>query len=484
MTPFVGFAPDLPPETPGIFTDCTNMLPAVGAFISAPSAIDAGMSALSSAAVGFSVLKKLDNTTRIFCGNSSKLYEQSGSTWSDISKSGGYTLGPDDRWRFAQFGNVSLATAKNATLQYIVSGSTFLDASGTAPKAAIVETINNQVFLFNIDGMGFGDDVTRWACSAIGSYSDWTPAVSTQCASGQLLDTPGPIVAGKRLGDIIVAYKNDGMYVGQYVGAPLIWDFRRVPGNIGTHSQESVVSTGTAHFFIGPDDFYVFDGSRPVSLNSPCRNWFFNNADKRYLYRTCGTYDKLNQRVFWWFCSNSSSGVLDKCLVYNVKTNQWGRMDSTIEYVADYVSSGITYDGLGSSYSKYDDLPTTISFNSPFWNSSGSIVAIFKTDHKTYQLSGASGESRYITGHYGDNLQFTTLTRIRPRFIQTPTLSVCNYSYSNTDASTFSNKLNATYRNNWYDLIWSARWHKMEFVNTGPMSISGFDLVLSPDGVE
>ena len=27
MIPFIGFAPDLPPETPGAFTDCQNVLP-------------------------------------------------------------------------------------------------------------------------------------------------------------------------------------------------------------------------------------------------------------------------------------------------------------------------------------------------------------------------------------------------------------------------------------------------------------------------
>lgn len=483
MINFVGFAPDLPPETPGIFTDCVNVIPSNGSFISAPSEIDAGLSAITGACLGFAITKKLDSSIRVFAGDSGKLYERS-TTWSDKSKALGYSLGPDDRWRFAQFGNISLATAKSATLQYIDSGSTFADA-GTAPKAAIIETINNQVFLFNIDGMGFGADVTRWACSAIGSYTDWTPAVSTQCASGQLLDSPGPITAGKRLGDIIVAYKDSAMYVGQYVGAPLIWDFRRVPGDIGAPCQEAVINTGTAHFFIGPDDFYMFDGSRPTPLNSPVRNWFFNNSNKSYLYRTCGTFDRVNQRAYWWFVSTeSSSGALDKCIVYNVKTNQWGKIHKTIEFVADYVSSGLTFEGLGTAYSTYDSLPTDISFDSPFWTSGGSVIAYFKTDHKCYQLSGVSGESSIVTGHYGDNINYSTLSKIRPRFLRTPTASHCDYSYSNTDGLTFSNKRTANYYENWYNLLWSARWHKMEFTFTGNMEISGFDLSISMDGDE
>ena len=485
MISLVGFAPDLPPETPGVFTDCKNILPAVGGFVSANTPVDANLGALDGAAKGFAVTRKIDNAMRVFSGSSAKLYEATAGVWADISKSGGYTLGPDDRWRFAQFGNVTIAAAKSVTIQSISGGAAFADLSASAPKAEIVETINNQVFAFNINGMGFGDSPERWACSAVGDETDWTPSVSTQCVSGQLLDTPGPITAGKRLGDIIVAYKDRSMYVGQYVGVPLVWDFRKLPGEIGTPCNEAVVSTGTMHFFIGHDDFYVFDGTRPQPLNAPLRNWFFATVDPVYMYKICGTYDRFNQRVFWWFPSSSSSaGALDKCVVYNIKTNQWGRMDGSIEIAAEYVASGVTYAGLGTLYSTYDDLPTNISYNSPFWTSGAAVLAAFGTDHKAYQYSGVPTESRFTTGHYGDNTQFSTVTRIRPRFIQSPTSSTLNYSYSNTDASAFASKSTSTYSGNWYNFIWSARWHRFEFVFNGPTKISGFDLFTATDGIE
>lgn len=481
MIPFVGFSPDVQPETPGIFTDCSNILPAIGSFVAAPSPVDAGMGAVESAALGFAVMRKLDDTRRVVCGTATKLYDQSGGTWGDVSRSGGYTVGADTRWRFAQFGDVSLAVCKSEPLQYSASGN--FDDAGTAPKADIVETINNQVFLFNIDGMGFGNDVTRWACSALGSYTDFTPSVSTQCVSGQLIDSPGRITAARRLGDIIVAYKEKAMYAGQYVGAPQVWNFQRIPGDIGAPVQESVINTGTAHFFIGPDDFYVFDGSRPQALNSPCRNWLFANIDQRYMHRICGTFDRINQCVYWWFPSLTSGGAIDKCIVYNIKSGSWGKLDLTIEYVAEYVANGATIDGLTSYSATIDGLPSS-SFDSPFWSSGSSVMAVFKTDHKAYQLSGAPGESSIVTGHYGENIQFSTISRVRPRFIKTPTRSTLRYSHSNTDASSFSQNISTTYANNWYDLLWSARWHKMELIFNGEMTISGFELLMSPDGSE
>lgn len=486
MIPFVGFSPDVAPETQGIFLDCKNIIPAIGGFQSSPSAVDANLGALAGAARGFAVVRYLDNSAKAFSGTSAKLYSSSsGSAWADVSKGGGYTLSGDDRWRFAQFGDVTLASAKSSTIQFIDSlGVAFADASGTAPKADIIETINNQVFAFNINGMGFGDDVTRWACSAIGDYTDWTPAVSTQCVSGQLLDSPGSITAGKRLGDTIVAYKQRAMYVGQYVGAPEVWEFKRIPGDIGTPVNEAVVNTGTAHFFIGPDDFYVYDGSRPQPLNSPCRNWFFSESNPLYMHKICGAFDRKNQRVFWWFVSKSrTDGVPDKCIVYNVKTNQWGRLDQEIEYAAEYISSGVTYDSLGSYFTTYDAMPS-VSFDSPFWTAGASVISFFGTDHKAYQLSGDSGESRITTGHYGENIQFSTVSRVRPRFIKSPTSSTMYYSYSTTDATQFTQNITSTYANNWYDMLWSARWHKFELVFNGNTVISGFDLLMSPDGTE
>ena len=482
MIPLTGFSPDLPPETPGIMTDCANILPGLGEFIAAPSPVDAGLVALDSKCVGFAVVRKNDNSIRTFAGSASALYEASG-TWGDVSKVGGYTLGTDDRWRFAQFGNTTIAAAKSATMQANASV-TFNDLSASAPRAAIVETINNQVFAFNTADSGFGDDQSRWWCSAVGSATDWVPAVATQCVSGQLLSAPGPITAGRRLGDIIVAYKDRAMFVGQYVGAPVVWDFRQVPGNIGTPCQEAVVTTGTAHYFIGADDFYVFDGTRPTPLNSPLRDWFFANLDAGYAYRICGTYDQTNKRIFWWFPSLGSSGVLSKCLVLNIKTGQWGRMDGNIEIAAEYLAPGVTYDTLGTLYATYDDLPTTLSYDSPFWNASGSVLAAFGTDHIAYSYSGTQTASSITTWHHGDNQAFSTVSRLKPRFLSSPTASQLLYSHSNTDAESFTQNLSSTYANQWYDVLWSARWHKFEMQFTGNMRISGFDLTITQDGTQ
>lgn len=482
MTPFSGFSPDLPPETPGIFTDCANVLPGVGEFESARTRNSAGLPALALAAKGFAVCTKVDGSRRTFSGTTAALYEGSSSAWTDVSKGGGYALGTDDRWRFAQYGNTTIAANKSTTLQSSTGAGVFADLSASAPKAAVVAVSGNQAFVFNFNGMGMGDVLDGWACSALGNVTDWTPSVATQCVAGYLRSSPGPITAAKPLGSLMVAYKKDSMYVGQYVGAPNAWAWDQAPGQIGTPCQESVVNTGTAHYFIGPDDFYVFDGTRPTPLNSPLRQWFFKTLDAAYSYRICSSFDRANQRIFWWFPSSDSSGVPSKCIVLNVKTGQWGRMDGAIEMAAEYVTPGATFESLGTLYATYNDLPTNISFDSPYWTAGGYVVAAFGTDHKAYTYSGSPVSCSITLHDMGDNVQFSTISRVKPRFLLAPSSGTLTYSYSNTDATSFAQNLISTLYGNWFDVQWSAQWHKVKIDLLGPCRFSGADVTISQDG--
>lgn len=124
------------------------------------------------------------------------------------------------------------------------------------------------------------------------------------------------------------------MYLGRYVGAPFVWNWTRVPGDIGCSGAESLVVVGTQHFFIGPSDFYVFDGTvpRPIggatfnSTSTPVREWFFANLNPTYRDRVIGVADTARDLVYWYFPSlSSTSGALDTQLVYNYRLDRWGK---------------------------------------------------------------------------------------------------------------------------------------------------------------
>lgn len=223
-----------------------------------------------------------------------------------------------------------------------------------------------------------------------------------------MLDSPGAIRAGAPLGSDVVAYKNTSMYLGRYVGPPLIWSWQRVPGDIGCSGAESVVAVGTQHFFVGPSDFYVFDGTVPRPIGAPVREWFFANLNATYRDQIIGVADTARNLVYWYYPSTASTtGAIDSALVYNYRTDRWGKWAVSIQTAVQYSSGQITYDGLGALYATYDDLPS-IAYDSPFWLADSTVPGVFQSG-VLYSLTGTPGASTITTFDFGDSTDFSTL---------------------------------------------------------------------------
>jgi hypothetical protein len=484
---FVGYAPDVRSDTPGIFVNCANVVPTLRGFAGSPSPQTTLLPALAATCQGGAVLRNLDDTTRLFAGTATKLYEAASSSWSDVSRAvgGAYALGADVRWRFAQFGSTALAVAKSDTLQFSSTGA-FADVTG-APKAAIVETVNQFVMLLDTTEATFGDSANRWYCSALGDYTDWTPDVTTQCASGLLLASQGKITAGKRFGEAIVVYKQRSLYIGIYVGPPAIWDFRHIPGEAGALSQEAVIDIGTSedprHIFMGEFDFYSFDGARPVPIGAPwLKETVFGELNRSFQHLAAGLHDRVNSRVYFYY-PGSASATLNKCVVYNYKNARWGRDDREVEVPVDNISSSITYGDLGTYYATYGSFPD-ISYGSGFWTAQTPIPSIFNTSHVVQTLTGGTVTSSITMGDYGDDSTFTDFSGARLRYLTAPTSAEMVNYYRDNLGDTLTPDQTTPQTNSRFDVLRSARWHRMRFDFVGNWESTGFVPAVRRDGDE
>ena len=484
----IGYAPDLDQTIEGVITDCEAFVPTEKGMCAAPTAQSTGTDALAAACFGAVAVRKLDNSFRLIAGTATKLYELSGNTWADATRAtgGDYGLGTDNVWRFAQFGNTTLSVAKSDTLQYSES-SDFADVAD-APKASIVETVGNFVFLFDTDEATFGDSPNRWWCAAVGTYNDWTPAIATQCATGILASAPGRIFGAKRFGSQIVAYKERAMYIGTYVGTPIIWDWQQIPGEAGCSSQEAIVNVGTAdnpvHIFMGADDFWRFDGARPVPLGGPLRKTVYGELDKAYAYKIKTLHDRVNSRIYFFYPSIGGSGVLGSCVVYHYRENRWGRDDRTTEAALEYIAGGITYDTWEDYYPTYDDLPTNISYDSPFWTSGNPTPAVFNADHELVSLDGISGNSSFTTGDMGDDENYFLLARVKPKWLTKPVSATMINYFKQSEGDDLTTGATTDMNASRFDLLVSARWHRLQFNMTGDCTLNEINLKYGQDGSE
>lgn len=478
MQELLGFAPDLPSNTPGVLLDCENLVPTLTGFRAAGKLQAVAYPSLEDECRGAASVLRLDNQRRFFVGTPTKLYEGVSGAWVDRSKSGDYTSGAENRWRFAQFGNVTLATNQADKIQ--ASTSAEFDDISEAPQARIIITAGGFVMAFATVDSTYGDMADMWWCSGLYDHTAWTPDIAKQSANGRFLDTPGEIRAAKTLGSSVVVYKESSMYIGQYVGPPVIWSWQPIPGEVGALSQESVVDIDTAHVFIGADDFWIYDGSRPVSIGAPVRKWFFDNANPSFLYRTHGYFDRVSGLVTWYFVSKQSSGGLDRCIFYNTRTKRWGKANRPIEATVEYIATAITYDDLGDLYATYDDI-TGIAYDSPQWFAGGVIPAVFEGGQLKL-IGDQPMPSSLTTWDIGDDATFTTLTRVRCRCHRSADSASLQAYWKNDLGGPLQNGETAVFDDGKFDLLWSARWHRLKLDFTGPLEIAAIQPSLSMDG--
>lgn len=491
MNNLLGFSPDSPTTTPGIIQDCTQFIPYESGMRAAPS-LNEQADALAAACRGAATLTKLDATRRVFAGTAADMYELSGTSWSDVSRAANYTLGTDSRWSFTQFGDTSICSSIDNVIQTSTAGA-FADQA-TAPQAAIVEAALSSgggfVFAFNTIDATYGTSPDRWWCCALNNVTLWTPSVATQATTGRLLGVEGPIVAAKQLGaDRIVAYKANALYTGVYVGPPTVWSWTELP-EFGAAGIDAVADIGTAHFCVSNDDIYIFDGARPIPVAKACRQWFIDNSSGTYRSRTIVQHDRQHELVWIFFVSEGSgTGDRDRCLVYHLKTQQWGRADRTVEAALIFNQPSVTFDGDAGTFDSATDPFDAVS-------AGNKLIAVFDSSHILSTIDGTPGDTSFTLHDVGDDNIVSKVCvndrkeaePIRLRYMTTPSSASIDAFYSMATGLTVTTGVTQSASDvpangsNAFTIRQTARWHRLKFNFTGLCRISGYNVPISESG--
>lgn len=483
MTPLKGFSPDSDPNTPGIMTACSAVIPFESGFKGAPSEVNATAPALAVACNGAIVATRLDGSRRVFAGTVTDLYELAVNVWTSRTRATPYTGGTDTRWSYCQFGDTTIASNLADAMQSSAAGA-FADIA-TAPKAKmVVSATNNFVIAFNTVDATYGTSQDRWWCCAQGDQTNWTPAVTTLATTGRLVAVEGQIQAALPLGDYVVAYKNRGIFLGSFVGSPIVWQWTLVPGGeSGAVGQEAVCDIGGQHFYVGNDNFWLFDGTRPRPVgNGVVRKWFLSNSSPIYRYRTKCVYDKQNNLVRVFFPSSASTGNCDFCLVYHVLTQQWGADNRVVEAPLAYISQGVTINGLDAYAATINALPN-IPVDSQFWLVGGQLPAYFNASHQLASLSGACGSSSFTTSDMGDDDAVSDMQRFRVRYTSAPATAMAVGFYKQNEGDALATGPSNAINDGKFDVRQSARFHRVRIDMTGDHRETGYDAKLIPAGM-
>lgn len=483
IVPLLSFSPDVDATQKGVIVSAENALPTMKGFRPEGSPIASTAASLGETVIGTAVLQRLDGTYRIFAGTPSKIYELTSATaWTDRSQVGGYST--STRFRFAQFSDVSLASNGVEKISESTSGS-FAEIAD-APAAKIIITAGLFVLAFNTADPTYGTSQDRFWCSGIGDHTEWTPSSATQAYTGQLRSSPGPITAAAKIGDTVIAFKERAMFLGVYQGPPEVWSFRELSNTVGCVSQEAVTTFANKGavglFFVGPDDFYIYDGGRPVAVGDGVKEWFFQNLSNQFRDQIFVTNDERAGVVRIHFPNSNSSGLPNSTLIYNYRSGRWGvGRSGDIRFPLINQTLAITIDDLATLSASIDGLPS-VAFDSAYWSTSSRAPAYFDSSGTLYLLTGTLAEATLTTGDIGMDGAITEISRIRPRLAGTSTASAMvtgRDSLSDLPADIASGDM----ENNRIDLFSCARWQRIEFTWTGG-ELTGLDVDIKADTPE
>lgn len=371
MIPFGDFTPDQPALASGC-TVANNVIPSANSYrpLNAPVKYAGGASGTLK---GVFSARALDATINLFGADATKLYQLQSGTLADVSKTGGYNTASVDRFRFATFGNLVLATNFTDSIQKWQLGSStkFADLGGTPPKAKYITTVRDFVVLGHTNDPTDGERGNRVWWSALGNAEDYVPSAVTQSDYQDVYDAG--LVRGVVGGEYGVILMERAIVRMTYAGSPLIFQFDTVERGRGCVSAGSVAQVGAAVFYLSDDGFYLFNGqnSTPIGAEKVDR-YFYSQADQNSLHTMSSAVDVLNKLVMWSFKSNNATSN-DKLIVYNWQTQKWSTGDAAVDCLAPARTTAMTLEQLDTLYTSLDAM--NISFDSGVFNGGKLLLA-------------------------------------------------------------------------------------------------------------
>jgi len=98
-------------------------------------------------------------------------------------------------------------------------------------------------------------------------------------------------------------------------------------------------------------------------------------------------------------------------------------------------------------------------------------------------LTGASGTSNITFGDVGSDSMYSTLARVRMRFISAPTSATITNRFKQNVGDSLSTGQTSTMADGKFDMLKSARFHRVTLQTVGDCEFSAIDYQLGQDGL-
>ena len=196
------------------------------------------------------------------------------------------------------------------------------DLAPTIAKKVIVSDVDRHVIAFGcdpLDNIGVQDPLLiRFSDQE--SVVDWRPS-TTNTAGDLRLGSGSKIVTAVETRQQILVFTDVSLHAMQYIGPPFTFGINMISENITIRSPISVVAVDDTVYWMGKNEFYVYNGG-VQTLPCSVKDYVFSNFNSTQAEKCFGAVNSAFSEV-WWYYPSANSENNDRYVVYNYSQNIW-----------------------------------------------------------------------------------------------------------------------------------------------------------------
>jgi hypothetical protein len=196
------------------------------------------------------------------------------------------------------------------------------DLVPTIAKKVIVSDVDRHVIAFGcdpLDNIGVQDPLLiRFSDQE--NVVDWRPS-TTNTAGDLRLGSGSKIVTAIETRQQILVFTDVSLHAMQYIGPPFTFGINMISENITIRSPISVVAVDDTVYWMGKNEFYVYNGG-VQTLPCSVKDYVFSNFNSTQAEKCFGAVNSAFSEV-WWYYPSANSENNDRYVVYNYSQNIW-----------------------------------------------------------------------------------------------------------------------------------------------------------------
>lgn len=385
MVAFAAYEPDRAILNPNASTYVLNVVPVADGYGPLPDLVVYSL-ALPSRCFGTCYVRSSTGSYSVIAGTQTGLYLLNPATlaWDDISgPSAPYSVPDSDRWCFARFGALLIATNIGDPVQvYNVDAPlAFADLGGSPPQAKYVTVAGDFVMLGNLFSLpqrvrwSGVNDSTFWTSGERGS--DFQDFPDGEDITGLFGDSVGAVVVQRKMFRVMTFDPASGFVFRTQVANPAR----------GSIAPLSIVQIGPRDFvYLCEDGFFRGIDGTPIGAERIDRTFLaaINHADLQIVRGVGDPFKKIA-----WFTDGTNN-----LYGYNWQLDRWTQAENIATELAASVSVGYTLNAM-DVFGQLDDI--LIPLDSRFWLGGAPTFAAFTTDNRLAFFAGTPQEATIRT---------------------------------------------------------------------------------------